>query len=125
MLFDSHCHINFAAYKDDAAEVIQRAFDNGVWMITVGTQSDTSKSAVEWANKYKEGLYASVGLHPAHCVAHGYNDKQELSFKPREEVFDPAYYQSLLNDKVVAIGECGLDYYRLPDEGKDAIKTKQ
>ena len=126
-LFDTHAHVHFNAYKDDAAEVIQRSFDNDVWMVTVGTQKDTSKSGIEWAEKYEKGLYASVGLHPTHAVAHGFNDSNELDFKPRQEEFDAEFYQSLVDssDKVVAVGECGLDYYRLPKEEVETMKKLQ
>ena len=126
-LFDSHAHVGFEAYKEDAAEVIQRAFDHGVSMVTVGTQKDTSKAAIELAEKYPKGLYASVGLHPTHTIAHGFNDTQELSFKPRQESFDAEYYQTLVDssDKVVAVGECGLDYYRLPEDQAEEMKKQQ
>ena len=53
MLIDTHAHLNFNAYKDDADEVIRRALNNGVWMINVGSQYKTSKRAVEIAEKYK------------------------------------------------------------------------
>lgn len=124
-LIDTHCHVHFNAYKEDAAEVIQRSFDNGVWMVTVGTQKDTSRTGVEWASKYKEGLYATVGLHPTHSIAHGFNDDQELDFKPRAETFDPKVYEEMLSDKVVGVGECGLDYYRLPEDKADQMKKTQ
>lgn len=125
-LFDSHSHVSFRAYKDDADDVIKRFLDSGVWTMTVGTQKDTSKQAIELAEQY-DGVWASVGLHPTHAVAHGFNDDQELDFKPREEVFDPVYYQSLVDasDKVKAVGECGLDYYRLPKESEEEMKEQQ
>lgn len=122
-LIDTHCHVSFAAYKDDAEDVVKSALDEDIWMITVGTQKDTSKSAIEMAEKFDEGIYATIGLHPTHTVGYGYNDTQELDFKPRQEEFDPAYYKSLLDstDKVVAVGECGLDYYRMEGD----IKTNK
>jgi len=117
--FDAHTHIHFAAFAEDSAEVIQRALDAGVWMLTVGTQRDTSKSAVEIANQYTEGVYAAIGLHPVHTTE-SYHDEKELgggeaakAFVSRGEEFDFEYYLELARDpKVVAIGECGLDYYR-------------
>ncbi len=126
-LFDSHAHVGFKAYKEDAEEVIQRAFDHGVEMVTVGTQKDTSQAAIDWAEKYETGLWAAIGLHPTHAVSHGFNDDQELDFTPRSEIFDPEVYQAMLDktDKVVAVGECGLDYYRLPEEHADEMKKKQ
>ena len=126
-LFDSHSHVSFKAYKEDADEVIKRSFDNKVCMMTVGTQQDTSKQAIELAEKYDTGIWASVGLHPTHAIAHGFNDQQELDFKPRQEVFDAKYYQELVDssDKVKAVGECGLDYYRLPEESVEEMKAQQ
>ena len=113
--FDAHTHTNFAAYDSDRDEVFARAKDAGVGMNVVGTQIDTSRVAVECAEKY--GQYASVGLHPVH-TARSFHDAQELGnegeeFTSRGEVFDSAAYESLAASvRVVAIGECGLDYYR-------------
>ena len=123
-LFDVHTHTQFAAYAEDKDAVIRRALDAGVWMVNVGTQRDTSEASVETAHQYMEGVYASVGLHPVH-TERSYHDAQELDisdkqqatgdkgFTSRGEEFDFEYYKKLAQDpKVVAIGECGLDYYR-------------
>jgi TatD DNase family protein len=125
-LIDTHCHVGFQAYAEDAAEVIKRARAQDVTMITVGTQLDTSRAAAELANAH-EGVYATIGLHPTHAIAHGFNDTQELSFKPRQEVFDPVAYGAILasSKKIVAVGECGLDYYRLPEEEEARMKKMQ
>lgn len=120
---DIHAHLNFAAFDADRDEVIKRAHDAGVWMINVGTQKDTSRKAVELAGKYEKGVYAIVGLHPIH-TAKSYHDEKELGeggkeFTSRGEVYDISYYLELAkHPKVVAIGECGLDYYRLTPETK-------
>lgn len=136
-LFDVHTHVQFAAFKDDADLVIRNALDAGVWMINVGTQRDTSVKAVEIANQHAEGVYATVGLHPIHTEK-TYHDLQELGivqqsadyesidggFISRGEMFDYDYYKKLAeNPKVVAIGECGLDYYRLGEETKERQKA--
>lgn len=127
-LIDSHTHVQFAVFKDDADEVIKRAIDAGIWIVNVGSQKDTSKAAVEIAGKYLEGVYAVVGMHPAHANESHY-DFEELgagkSFTTRGEIFDYGYYKNLAeNPKVVAIGECGLDYYRI-DESESDVKEKQ
>lgn len=122
-LIDAHTHIQFAAFREDADVVIQGALDQGIWMVNVGTQRDTSSKAVELANKYTEGVYATVGLHPIHTDK-SFHDEQELGgdegFTSRGEEFDVNYYRKLAQDpKVVAIGECGFDYYRLDKESKE------
>lgn len=124
---DIHSHLNFAAYDQDREEVIKRALDNNVWMINVGTQKDTSKSAVELAEKYEKGVYAIVGIHPIHTDK-SFHDEKELGagnkeFTSRGEIVDENYYRELLNHpKVVGIGECGLDYYRATAESEKKQK---
>ncbi len=118
---DIHAHVNFNAYSEDREAVIKRALDENVWVINVGTQVDTSKKAVEMAYQYEKGVYAIVGLHPIH-TAKSFHDEDELgpeskAFTSRGEEIDADSYRTLLKDeKVVALGECGLDYYRLEEE---------
>ena len=115
---DIHSHVNFKAFDEDRDAVIKRALDNDTIVINVGTQLDTSRAAVELADKYEEGVYAIIGLHPVHTSA-SYHDEKELGvggkeFTSRGEIFNKEAYRELLkNPKVVGIGECGLDYYRL------------
>lgn len=124
---DNHAHLNFNAFKDDLDEVVKRAEDAGVAIINVGTQRDTSKRAVEIAEQY-DNCYAIVGLHPVH-TDESYHDEKEIGvggqeFTSRGEVFDYEYYKELVaHSKVVGIGECGLDYYRLEGDTK-AIQKK-
>lgn len=134
-IIDAHTHIQFAAFEKDREEVIKRTLEADVGMVNVGTQKDTSKKAVELAERY-DGLWAAVGLHPIHTEK-SYHDPDELGFsladsasaaasakeaasegkggfKSRGEEFDYDYYKDLASHpKVVAIGECGLDYYRI------------
>ncbi|KKW17126.1 MAG: TatD family hydrolase [Parcubacteria group bacterium GW2011_GWA1_50_14] len=125
MFFDAHTHAHFAAFENDWKEVIGRALARNVWLVNVGTQRDTSRRAIEVANEYKEGVYATVGLHPIHTEK-SYHDVKELGtgdkaqeFTSRGEEFNYDTYKKLTEDpKVVAIGECGLDYYRLGEETK-------
>lgn len=96
MLIDTHCHLNFDEFENDREEIIGRCLNNDIWMINVGADYETSKKAVEIAEKYEKGVYASVALHP-HNVG--------------KEKFDIKKFKELVkNPKVVAIGECGLDY---------------
>src|SRR3989344_6158057 len=98
-LIDAHAHVNFAAFDVDREEVIRRSLDAGTWMINVGTQADTSQSALALAEKYDEGVYSIVGLHPVH-TAKSYHDEEELgaggkAFTSRGEIFDAALYEEL------------------------------
>ncbi len=119
--FDIHSHPNFAAFNADRDEVVQRARDAGVWLAAVGTQKDTSREAVELAEKYPEGVCAIIGLHPIH-TSKSYHDTQELGeggaeFTSRGERFEKKVYLPMAEHaKTVAIGECGLDYYRVEPE---------
>jgi len=116
--FDIHSHINFVAFDEDREDVLKKTAEEETWLINVGTQKDTSAKALEIARSFSQGVYATVGLHPIH-TGESYHDKKELGdegkeFVSRGEEFDFEYYKNLAQDeKVVAIGECGLDYYRL------------
>ena len=116
---DIHAHTNFKAFKGDREAVIRRAFSGDTWIINVGTQYETSEKAVEMSNDYGEGVYATIGLHPIHTDV-SYHDEQELGsegngFISRGEIFDKDKYKKLAKlGKVVAVGECGLDYYHMP-----------
>lgn len=118
---DIHSHVNFKAFDEDRDAVIRRALESSTWVINVGTQIDTSRKAVEMAHEYEEGVYAIIGLHPIHTGA-SYHDEKELGeggieFTSRGEIFNKEKYLELLRDpKVVAVGECGLDYYRCTPE---------
>ncbi len=121
MIIDTHCHLNFNAFKDDADKVIQRTLAENVWMINVGSQLETSKKAMELAEKHSQGIFAAVGLHPIHVTGHLLKNKldpEELAAQEKIGEFDiDEYRQLVLNSpkgKIVAIGEIGLDYYYKP-----------
>jgi TatD DNase family protein len=124
MLIDTHAHVQFSGFKDEADDVMRRALENGVGVINVGTQIDTSKEAVVMLEKYPENVWAVIGLHPEHTYQHRV-DEEESHFRSREESFDYDAYKLLANNsRVVGIGECGLDYYRF-DSAMDVSTIKQ
>ncbi|MDO8626381.1 MAG: TatD family hydrolase [Candidatus Magasanikbacteria bacterium] len=125
MLFDTHAHAHFNAYQADSDEVIKRSLSKNVVINLVGTQSDTSKRAVEVAERFKN-VFASVGLHPEHLFSK-FVDEEETSFLSREEEFNFEYYKKLCaSEKVIGIGECGLDFYRIPEGlSKEQMLPKQ
>jgi len=107
-LFDSHCHLYFPQFDTDRDEVIARMREKGMGAVLIGTDLQTSKAALELAKQH-DFLWASVGLHP--------NDEEE---------FDVSKYEALAQDsKVVAIGECGLDYFRSKPDGQKERFEKQ
>ena len=99
-LIDTHTHLDAKPFSDNLEHVILRAEENNVgFFLTVGCDLQSSRSCIEIAHQYPN-IYASVGIHPhdARC----FND----------EVMSELKSMSKLNNKVVAIGETGLDYYR-------------
>lgn len=99
-LFDSHCHLNFEAFKDDWKKVLDECQKNNFWVVNIGSQYPTSKRAIEIAEHYEKGVYASIGVHPVH--AH----------EP-EHFFNYKRYSDLIKSskKVVAVGETGIDFF--------------
>ncbi len=98
MLVDTHVHLNSDKYVNNLPEVIQRALDNSVeTMIVVGFDQETNKLAIELAEKYPF-IYATVGFHPTDA-----------------KLIKPSDYELLVkqlkHEKVVGVGECGLDFY--------------
>ena len=127
MLIDTHSHLNFSAFKDDADETTERALKENIWMINVGSQYSTSERAVLMAEKYREGVYAAIGIHPVHLSDLVFKDKvdkdEEVEFHPSVEEFDEEKYLKLSESKkVVAIGEIGLDYFH---NSKNKEKQKE
>jgi len=129
MLIDTHSHLNFKAYDKDREEVIKRAQNEGVVCIDVGTKYETSKNAIELAKKY-ENIYAAIGLHPIHIktdLLKLKTDKEEGDFQPLGEELNEKAYKKLAfsSQKVVAIGEIGLDYYYKPKGAAKKEKFKE
>jgi len=132
MLIDTHAHVNFSAFKDDAEEVIKRALEKSVFFINIGSQYSTSVRAVEYAQKYPGKLWAAVGTHPVHLQAKSfmYSDDNELEKSEiktiGEEVDFEKYRELAKNKEVVAIGEVGLDYHHFEEgDNIEELKKKQ
>ncbi len=123
-MIDSHCHLQFNAYKEDVEAVIGRCREKKMLMNVVGTQKDTSLAAIELAEKYPE-IYATIGLHPVHTTSTEV-DEEEIKFKSREEEFDYEFYKKLASNlKVIAVGEGGIELFHLPaDADREAIVAK-
>jgi TatD DNase family protein len=101
--FDVHTHLNLAETNLDWSAVGQRALSSGVYFLNVGTDLSTSELAVEQAKALGDGAYASVGLHPT-------IDEVEIDWLAFEKLAQEA--------KVLAIGECGLDYFHIKESAQ-------
>lgn len=126
-LIDTHCHLNLSYFKDDIDEVIKRALNAGVEMVVVGTDYKTSKRALEIANRYQNGVYAAVGLHPESLEDRTEQENGAKAYLVAEEFNADIYQQLAKFPRVVAVGEIGLDYFR-PSGGLDRwedIKRRQ
>jgi len=108
MIIDTHCHLDDERYVDDIAEVIERAKESGVERFIIpGADPTTLKRAVALAEEYEE-IFFSVGVHP-------YDAKN----------YDKNFLASFVtHPKCVAIGECGLDYFRLPENEEEIAEEK-
>jgi len=97
--FDIHSHLNFSHFDEDREDIIEKMQKEGVFTVTIGTDKKTSLEAIELAEKH-DNLYATIGVHPT-----------------AEDSWDREYFEKLLNTskKIIGIGECGLDYYRIPN----------
>jgi TatD DNase family protein len=126
MFVDTHAHVNFNVFKEDGDQVIRRSLNEEIWMILVGTEYKTSKRALDLANRYETGVYTTVGLHPVHLIESKAKG-EDYEFVTRAEEFNYDVYEKMAQfEKVVAIGEIGLDYYHISsDLDVSAIKLKQ
>lgn len=115
-IIDTHSHLNFSEFHKQRGELIKSCLEEGLWMINVGTNFESSKKVVEIAENYEKGVYASVGLIPLNLKT-ALVEKKEGE-KPEdilEKEFDFEKYKKLTSSKkVVAIGETGLDYFKKP-----------
>lgn len=123
---DTHAHLNFKKFSDDSHQVILDALNNDIAMIIVGSDYKSSRRAVDLANRYEDGVYAAVGLHPSHLDDQEEADEEgNLLVRGRAEEWSYENYEKLaVMEKVVAIGEIGLDYFHLKI-GEDVAERKK
>lgn len=111
MLVDTHTHLYWNSYNQDLDQVIQRALENKVGLIiNVGTDLETSKQAIEISDKLLlHGIesYATIGIHPS--------DSKDITDESIHQYISELEKLHRENpDKIIAIGECGLDYHHSP-----------
>jgi TatD DNase family protein len=101
MIIDTHCHLDNIKYQDDLDDVLEKSKMNDVQKIIIpGADPKDLKNAMEIAKD--DNIYFAVGVHPYHT-----------------EDWNEEIFQFINSKKCVAIGECGLDYFRLPKEEKE------
>ncbi len=101
-LTDSHCHLNNADFGTDTDAVVQRAFDAGVKrLVTIGTRLENTAELVALAHKYPK-IFATVGVHPEYVAE-------------REVSADEIAQAATSDEKIIALGEAGFDYFYDPD----------
>src|SRR3954463_1826764 len=101
MLIETHAHLDYPDFAPDFDDVLRRATEAGVTrIITIGTSVESSRRAVELAEKYP-AVFAVIGVHPTSV-----QEADDDVITPLRELARSA--------RVVAIGETGLDYHRLP-----------
>ncbi len=106
--FDIHSHLSFPDYNADREEIISGMKKSKIGTISVGVDFDTSKKEIELAEKH-ENIFACVGQHPENLPGG----------------FDERISELAKNPKVVAIGECGLDYFRLTEDAEKIKKAQK
>lgn len=113
---DTHCHLHFPAYDTDRDAALVRMREKRVAAITVGTSLRTSREGIRFAEAH-EDVWATVGYHPEHLTS-SYHDRLEGPV----DAFDAEEIRRLacVSKKVVAIGETGLDFFRI-----DADRTRE
>jgi TatD DNase family protein len=106
---DIHSHLNFPEFDIDREEAVMRLESSDTYTILVGTDFESSKQAVELADK-NDRLYACIGVHPVDDIT---------------KTFEKEKFEELVkHPKVVAIGECGLDFFHA-DKNDDNEKSRQ
>src|SRR5438270_1432296 len=110
MLIETHAHLDYPDFANDLEDVLRRAAEAGVTrIVTIGTSIESSRRAIALAEKYP-AVFAVIGVHPTYV-----EEAQDDVITPLRELAK--------NPRVVAIGETGLDYHRLPSE--EVAKEKQ
>jgi TatD DNase family protein len=110
--YDTHAHLDYPDYANDLPEVVARAQAAGIAkMISIGTSLSSSERAIRLAGKFPS-IYAAVGWHPT-----------EVMKAPSD--LRPALREFVKHPKVVAIGEIGLDYHRLPSSRKGSAEDDE
>ncbi len=127
MFTDTHCHLDFNKFDEDRQEVLQRAFDAGIHrMLIPGLDWDSSIAAVQLAGSHPE-IFAAVGYHPTDVEKWEETSYENLKMLVMESgSLLPQFQEQVpgLHNKIVAIGEIGLDYYWVKEPEKQTYQRE-
>ncbi|MFA6553556.1 MAG: TatD family hydrolase, partial [Patescibacteria group bacterium] len=120
-LIDTHAHLDFSEFSEDQSEVIRRAAAAGVTkIVNAGCDAGHFKSSLELAAAH-DGVFAAIGYHPHEAV--GMMASDQHSIEQNVAIAVGAMSRFVPSKKLVAIGEIGLDYYRLAPSPSNAQLT--
>lgn len=122
-LIDTHCHLHFPAYDADREAVLARMAEKHIWGVTIGTALENGKKAIALAEA-TDGIWATIGLHPSHTTSE-HVDADEGKVDEHDITVEGLVALASSSKKVVAIGEAGLDFYRLPEDREAAIQKQE
>src|SRR5436190_3339197 len=110
IFYDTHAHLDYPDFSQELAQVIERAQRAGIEkIISIGTDLESSRRAVQLSEQFAN-VFAVVGWHPSYAA----DAPTDLR---------PALHELGKKPKVVALGETGLDYHRLPSQSKKPVNS--
>ena len=110
--YDTHAHLDFPSFREEEEIVVGRAADAGISrIVTIGTELESSLRAIDLAKRF-DGVFAAVGWHPSDCLGAPEDVRADLE-------------RLVKHPKVVAIGEIGIDHYRLPSMSGGSVSEDE
>ncbi|MCK5021658.1 MAG: TatD family hydrolase [Candidatus Pacebacteria bacterium] len=106
--FDTHAHLDMSQFDEDRDILIKKLQDENIGVITIGVDKKSSLEAIKLSEKY-DNVFASVGFHPIDA-------KEEFKWEYFSEIIQ--------NPKIVAIGECGLEFFRIEKDSEEEKKRQ-
>ncbi len=108
-MLDTHCHINDPMFNGEVDQIVNNFLVAGLdCAITIGCCPESNRDVVALSNKY-EKVYCAVGVHPDDCEKYNEKELEELLINK--------------NNKLVALGEIGLDYYHTKENKEEQIRV--
>lgn len=120
-LIDTHSHLHFKAFDLDREHALDAMRAKNIWGISVGTNEVTSRLGIAFAEQHPD-IFATVGYHPEHLSSSYTDEKEEADTKPYD--IKNIMKLAVSSTKVVALGETGLDFFRIDADRDRGIAMK-